>query len=34
MNRFINTLPLLVIAILEYFYFIKAHPVALLPENK
>jgi hypothetical protein len=32
-NRFINTLPLLAIAILEYFYFTKAQPSALLPKN-
>jgi hypothetical protein len=34
MNRFINTLPLLANAILEYFSFTKAQPGALLPENK
>jgi len=34
MNKFINILPLLAIATLGYFYFTKAQPGALLPENK
>jgi len=34
MNKFINAIPLLVLGILAYFSFAKAHLVALLPENK
>jgi hypothetical protein len=34
MNKSINTIPLLTLEILGYYSLIKAHLVALLPENK
>jgi hypothetical protein len=34
MNKFINAIPLVIFGILVYFYFTKAQPGALLPENK